>query len=552
MSVNHVSRVAKLERESALALFEGIGSVRALTAYLLIKNHEDEQYLGLSVDPSRYDDPLIFSDDLLVTEVLKKNPRLKTSYDLKQVAIGKFYESERLCAETNSRISDFCKEPHVVAPDQIPFILRIQALISAILGPCPSRKDLDFAERNMRFGPGSTTSLSGIVTPGSKYKNRSLDCTKELVSFRTHAFPAIWRENNNSIRVVDGSKLTTVPKNAKTDRSICIEPDLNIFVQLGIGALLRKKLQNFGLDISSADKNRELASKAYSHGLCTVDLAAASDTIAISVVEMLLPPSWVELLRYARCAKTTVAKELITLEKWSSMGNGYTFELESLIFHACSLAVTPEDEWENVVTFGDDMILPRKYLSSLTSALTFLGFKVNKEKTFGTGNFFESCGTDWFRGVNVRPFYLRSTHHDFETICYIYANAATNWSCRRNGGDSRDSRVLPFWLRCFRAVAAKDAHLIPQGYGDVGFYTAFDRATPIRANRDIGYSGWKFSYRRIASKKAFISQMGCYVSFLNGNRSDFTFGEEDLRSRYEPATTKKGYVLTWPHLGPWL
>jgi hypothetical protein len=38
--------------------------------------------------------------------------------------------------------------------------------------------------------------------------------------------------------------------------------------------------------------------------------------------------------------------------------------------------------------------------------LSSLGFKVNQSKTFGSGNFRESCGGEYFKGHDVTPTYL--------------------------------------------------------------------------------------------------------------------------------------------------
>jgi hypothetical protein len=58
----------------------------------------------------------------------------------------------------------------------------------------------------------------------------------------------------SSLELRNSSKVRVVPKNAKTDRTICIEPDLNIFVQLGIGAVIRERLKAYGLDLNTQVK----------------------------------------------------------------------------------------------------------------------------------------------------------------------------------------------------------------------------------------------------------------------------------------------------------
>lgn len=552
MNVSHNSRVFKLETEIAQKLCASIGSPRALSVWLLIENGEWGQLLDLKIDSNDYDSPSAFADDYLVTAILQKNPRLPTGIDKRSVALAKFHEAERLCERTNSRLRQLREDPQSWGLQDRKLLLRVQHIIQKIVSSHPNRNDLELCERSMRFGPGSTTSLTGIVTQGAKYNKRSLDCTKELVSFRAFAFPELWSRNNDDINVVSASKLTTVPKNAKTDRVICIEPDLNIYVQLGIGAVLRDRLKRFGLDLQTQVHNQSYARRAWTDGLATVDLSAASDTISHELVSFLFPPAWVDLLAYARVPATVLDGDEIVLQKWSSMGNGYTFELETIIFLATALAVTPEDEWYDVIAYGDDIVLPRAYFESLTRALDILGFKVNEEKSFGFTLFHESCGADFFRGINVRPFFLRSEHHDFESICYLYANSIRRYANHRFGDFACDVRFLPAWLSCFSAVKAKDRHLIPEGFGDVGFVSDFDRTQPTRLNPEWGWSGWKFFYRRIACIEKEISVYGSLLGSLSGRMTEFSFGRESLRGRFRAAARTMGYCLQWPNLGPWL
>lgn len=554
MNVSHSAQVFRLELGAFKKLCASIGTPRALTCHLLASNGEWSQLLSLTINPDHYCDSRAeaFAYDALVTHCMQKNPRLPTGIDKREVAIDKFRKAEARCRDTNLRIRKLREEGQSWPLEDRKLILRIQHYIQKILSSHPRSDDLRYVEENMRFGPGATTSLSGIVTQGAKFHNRTLDCTKELVSFRAFAFPDLWRSENNEINVVAASRLTTVPKNAKTDRVICIEPDLNIYVQLGIGALLREKLRKFGLDLSTQSFNQNAARRAWIDGLATIDLASASDTISHEMVEFLLPPAWVDLLGYCRVGQTLVDGELVTLEKWSSMGNGYTFELETLIFYATALAVVDESEHYEVLAYGDDLIIPVSKVPELTRALDLLGFEVNAEKSFGYSLFHESCGADFFKGVNVRPFYFRSELHDFESICYLYANSARRWSHGRTGRDTCDARLLPVWLHCFTAVNPKHRHQIPEGFGDVGFVTDFDRAVPSRLHPLWGWDGWKFAYRAIGSVKREVSQRGLLLATLSGRGMPFSFGKEALRGRFLRAATKQGYCLQWPNLGPWL
>lgn len=545
--VSHKSRVIKLELEIFRTLCRSVDTPRSLACYLLAESGEWGQLVDLACNPLDYISREHFELDYLVTETLKKNPRLPLKIDTKRVAIEKFFQSETRCRETNDRFLNLGSEPS-------PHLTTLEShrrWMAKILGPLTS-STLNRVEESMRFGPGATTSQSGIVTKGVKFSSRTLDVTPRLVAPFTLSRPVSWPIVD--LNVKKGSKMTTVPKNAKTDRVICIEPDLNIFVQLGIGAVIRDRLLKFGIDLRSQLRNQDLAKRAYTDELSTIDLKAASDTISYEVVKTLLPERWFELLLLPRCDYTSLKGfGDIPLEKFSSMGNGYTFELETLIFYTAILAVGGEGlELDDVGTYGDDIVCPRSISGELADYLNFLGFELNAEKTFIEGNFFESCGRDYFRGHDVRPFFLRSTHHDFWSIAYDYANSIRLFARRLHNEASCDSRLLPAWLRCYRAVPESRRYHIPMEYGSGGFFMDLHESDGVKRNTDI--FGWTFKYRHIRPQRAVLSEEGCYIAALNTPGpfgSGKTSAEESLRGRFDGATTKLGHTSVWSSLGSW-
>jgi len=570
MSVNHDARVFNLETKAAAALWRGLDTPVALSCYLLAKAEEWDQLISKTVDPMHYCSGfgVDFAADYQAVELLKKNPRVPLKVDRAAVALDKWRVAEARCKETNERLS---KDPIPGSSEVRETLHRAREFIRAVLGsvvtgPDEARRSavLERVQELVRFGPGSTTSVSGVVTQGRKYSPRVLDATPRCREFFRHMLSPHWGGAETPFRSVTASKLTTVPKNAKTDRVICVEPDLNIFVQLGLGAYLRGRLGKFGVDLRSQEVNRYLASKAHEYDLCTMDLSSASDLISREAVWLLLPDDWAHLLWLARVDETRLPSgETVVLEKWSSMGNGYTFELETLIFYSVIWAAAEVQGLDKVCVnaYGDDLIFYSSMRPLVEAALDFLGFKVNTEKTFGQGLFYESCGTDWFDGVNVRPVFFRSTHVDFETICYTYANAL---STRAIAGTVRDSRYLPAWTCCFTAVHPDHRHPIPLGYGDCGFQQPFDRARPsVRRLRD-GWCGWEFRVRTVDMKVTSEFQLGIYLARLHGSRyDDVTIGvspsgaeyiaEESLRGQYCRAQTRRSRSsYDWPHLGPWV
>jgi hypothetical protein len=108
----------------------------------------------------------------------------------------------------------------------------------------------------------------------------------------------------------------------------------------------------------------------------------------------------------------------IRLKKFAPMGSAVTFPVQSIVYACVAVSAilfstnrkvtsqTIEKAASLVSVFGDDILLPTTALSSLVSLLSYLGLKVNTDKTYGTGQFRESCGIDAFAGVDVTPVYL--------------------------------------------------------------------------------------------------------------------------------------------------
>lgn len=134
--------------------------------------------------------------------------------------------------------------------------------------------------------------------------------------------------------IVDGSKLATVPKNEERNRTIAIEPLGNMVLQLAAGRYLEGALRRLGLNIKDQQpKNKEAARRGSLDGsLATIDLQDASDMFSPELVRLLLPDAWYKLLMQIRSPCTKLPNgEVIQLNMISTMGNGFTFPLMTLI-----------------------------------------------------------------------------------------------------------------------------------------------------------------------------------------------------------------------------
>lgn len=551
-----LSQTAKFEIELTKRLCRELNSPRSLTVSMLLEAGEYDQVLNLEIDDRNYVDIRSFSDDYLITSVLSKSKNLPSSFDRKGSALKKWREAEALCYSTNQRLQAFAAGK--VTPT-LPGVQSVVYMAIEIAHKALGSLDsdiLDLISREMDFGPGATTSCRGLVTRGRKFSNHELTTTTSLLDFGLFCLPDLWKRNVKSFRLQDWNELEFVPKNAKTDRAITIENDLNIFVQKGIGMGLRKRLRRLGVVLETqADRNRELVSKAYADDLATIDLSAASDTISYELVKMFLPHDWFDLLSFARPEKTSYQGEIIDIEKFSGMGNGFTFELETLIFKSILLAVKRfHKNTGPVAAFGDDLICENSLVETLTATLNFLGFNVNSGKSFGKRSFHESCGVDYFQTVNVRPFYFRVDDESLDvSTAFLYINHIRRYACHRNGGWSCDVRFLPAWLYGLGKVPRSRLFYVPSwDYSDGGIVENFDKAAPsFSSGAGRRCHGYHFRYLRKRSVETQRFSDGAYIGALR-KMTSFSQGREALRGRFRHPIVQNGVVPFWGDLGPWL
>jgi hypothetical protein len=492
MHKHSVSEAIKLARrmryprhktDEAVRLFlEGIDTPRSLAVWILYRYGEHQQLVDLECDPNLYLDRFRFRSDYAATELLSKSDFLKLDVDRAKVALSKFDLAESRCHDTNVRFRNLSLDPSFKGPN-VWLLNATRRKIESILSDFCPEEWFDCSS----WGPGSTFHLGGKDTSSVKKFQCETGITRELHllvdPLIDSAYP-LWSEHirKAGFNFSAGNKLTTVPKNAKTDRVIAIEPGLNVFFQLGIGKMIsRRLLRSEGIDLSSQERNGLLAFYGSMAGnLATVDFSSASDLISKSVVEELLPPVWFSVLNSCRSMSYRgVDGNWHLAEKFSSMGNGFTFPLQSLIFTAAALSVCEYVgvSSDYVGVFGDDIVIPRDAYKPFAEFCDFLGFTVNPEKSFSTGLFRESCGTHYFGGLDVKPIYLKKALSDVSSL-FRFANAIRRLAHRWCNSTSCDARFRKAWAYLFGCVPKQIRFRIPEGYGDGGFIDNFDISSP--------------------------------------------------------------------------
>lgn len=514
-----------------------------IDALSLLKNYKYVGFLG-KLDEMTSQMYTSMSDERFrlhqLAAFLSKYPFEDPSIDRKSVALAKFHKSEHRCRRMNQkfRARRQRKEP--------PHMQYMREYILNAIGEKPS---YDSIFDNCDFGPGSTVGVHGedttfvkklgvfTVTPSAAPVAlaalfHNIHYCDIITNGRIACFSEseiIWKEYTKldgtpllqrcTLQEVQYNTITCVPKNAKTDRTIAIEPTLNGFLQKGVDIFLRRKLRRLGVDLRSQSLNQALARIGSRDGnYSTIDLSSASDSISIQLVKELLPPEWFSFLDAIRSPSYKLDdKTPVRYEKFCSMGNGFCFPLETLIFKAAVeyvMSVTHIQQGATSAVYGDDIIVPYECALLLIEVLRDLGFTPNTDKTFVLGGFKESCGADYFFGVNVRPVYLKKDLRlNYDTFPLL--------------NDLRKRKLFETWQRVYDMIPVRWRYVRPYERDDDSAITVpldmFMSSKRAIWNRDTQSWNW----RKVVTITRYSRQPANDYEVLAGRlRGDLKHSEE--------------------------
>lgn len=419
-------------------------------------------------------------------------------------AIEKWLEIEEKNAATNERLfstdAEFQILPRVTYAKFVDWTRR---LIEETIGVMPLDDSLIGS-----FSGGASTSRSRTQShPAQKYLGEAHATASALELFLSlfeDEMPG-WATFADDIKykIVSGNVLFTVPKKTSIDRCACKEPDINMFLQKGLGNHIRAALRTKGINLNDQSKNRSLArSASITQDLATIDLSSASDSVTSGLVELLLPEIWFATLDTVRSPTTLIDGVEHKNEMFSSMGNGFTFELESLLFWALTKATAYFRGVSGVISvYGDDIIAPSALVEDLMWVLDYFGFSVNSEKSFWTGSFRESCGGHYDNGYDITPFYLRAPIMHLTDVIHM-ANSIRLWGSNDEGyggiiydTDSSEVYLLWNWLKS----------MVPKRFWGGREYGDKTRLVTPHRGKD----------RLVAVTKTHDTDIGGYIHWLN-------------------------------------
>jgi hypothetical protein len=380
---------------------------------------------------------------------------------------------------------------------------RARKIARRILGKYSPEDTIQFAEFGKKSSIGCPLALAYIdhkLTDGEAFSGSS-QCVAwykqdvlpgdPILTKLAAEVPVNW----NSERLSHESlTLVNVPKTWKTYRTITPLTLISLFYSYGVGKQVTERLRQSGLDIRKLQQRHRSLVKQFSNSTshATADLSAASDSLTTRVLNRVLPREW-----YSALKKTFTHRVLYKdcdgnistayTESVLPMGNGCTFPVETLIFYCLIKAIGELSGIEGIFSvYGDDLIYPSRLHRFVRQVFPDLGLVLNEEKTYVSFPFRESCGADFYRGCDVRPFFLkgecqRLTPSKYTAFLYkVYNGLTRRW----------DPLEIPGTLRMLLTEIANvtgRVFRVPPGFPDTaGIKTDHPMDIPL----DAWYVDW--------------------------------------------------------------
>ena len=375
-----------------------------------------------------------------IAAVIRKYPYPEgvVSFDPEGKATKLFLSAEHKCRRVNQRFSAYRK---VRSPNEL-VLSYARSYVHYVLGEL----NLPKVYENSGFSAGASLGVHGSVTNlARKFLSEEWTVTpgayhyaRAMLKDDIHFFELLcWREGSaffsldpdlfnkgfdQRAKLVDYNKISFVPKTVEVHRTMAVEPLLNGYLQKGVDQVMKQRLKRVGIDLTDQTRNQELALQGSldwkaPDGWCTIDLSSASDCVATEVVRYLLPPDWFDFLNSIRSKSYKMNGKVKPFHKFATMGNGFCFPLETLVFaslcHAACISLNQKPEYS---VYGDDIIVRANVFDRVVQLLKLCGFTTNLQKTFSTGPFRESCGADYWEGEDVRPITLDYAFDSLECI----------------------------------------------------------------------------------------------------------------------------------------
>lgn len=362
--------------------------------------------------------------------VLLDTPSIDAIHSIRQIGYL-FSKVELPCTDVrvSRAFAQYVKTDQELASLNVPSELRdeFKRVAFKIWWPILHEMDLSIYRGEIvpKHGPGATAQK---ISGNQKYVCKLWTSRLERVFPHGEFLFSSWRHYDASrVTILEPDaeipvRVVSVPKTLKTPRIIAIEPVHMQYVQQGLWRRLRTLIErddilSMMVGFSDQEPNRSMAKEGSLYGnLATLDLSEASDRVSNWLVKDLMFRNGLcnEAVQSCRSQHADVpGYGVIPLTKFASMGSALCFPVEAMVFftivamgvsRARSTPVTRKFLKElvgSVRVYGDDIIVPVDTVREVVDLLEAFGLKVNTAKSFWTGKFRESCGKEYYDGVDV-------------------------------------------------------------------------------------------------------------------------------------------------------
>lgn len=471
----------------------------------------------------------------------RKNASFSVRENLRAGAELSFRECEAKCEETNERITNILLGGHQLDARPKNLLFAARRYIERVLG--------DFS-----LFSGSLQDLVKVTSGATVNSPRSQSLPQLKLSLRPYCSSGavedvrrVYRSfgfDRCKPRVCDENRIELVPKDWRKDRTIACEPEGSLPLQLAFDTWTKRRLRRFGIDLRDQSRNQRLCQHAAIYDdFVTVDFSSASDTVSFATVAWLMPTAWFEYLHSIRSPRYRGVFGKGTYAKFSSMGNGATFALETLIFASLCYACGSR----KFLVYGDDVIIEKEYYAEFAQLAEILGFVVNKEKTFVSGPVRESCGVEYFGIHNVTPVYVRNIDARKAVLCHLV--------------NTLGSLTWPLGhLRAFldQVIDQQKLPLVPYNENTMsGVWVDFETARQLELfrNKCSPSTPRLYYYKAFCAentRRSFVDSRGYYLWFLYKNSQVLFKGPWELGASCDPLQTSSVPIFTHTYERKWV
>lgn len=386
---------------------------------------------------------------LTVTRFLKKLPVNRC--DLEEIMETEYLQDERRLEAVDS---------HLATPSAKWWIYSINTLAREVLA------DFDVKSFCPKHGPGRVAT-DRVTTVFEKYLDMKSDARINYMMSR-HGLGTLqdYCPFPTEIKSERTAKFICVPKTWKTLRGISAEPSELQFAQQAILYQLDQFFRESPffktrIDLHSQLENQVMAKKgSLDQSLATIDLSKASDSVSLQLVKELFKGT--KLLPWLLATRST-SVELplhgrIRTRKFAPMGSSVCFPVECIIFVLISevarrahMRSTGNRQVSIPRVFGDDIVCASASVPLVLDGLEQLGFIPNKDKSYWSGFYRESCGKEYWYGRDLSPIFYRIKEWDLASRRTTYDGITSIVSLYNslylNGYNNARRVLLPYLKR---------------------------------------------------------------------------------------------------------